>query len=217
MLSQAQIIERAREFVYQTLSGEGSGHDWWHIERVARMAVNLAEKEGADVFICELAALLHDMVDDKLTKNEAEALQNVKDWLTEHDVPSSDSAHIMDIITKMSFKGGNQTDKVSTLEGYVVQDADRLDAMGAIGIARVMCYSGHVNRPIHDPSMTPRDNLTFKEYRSSKDTAIMHFYEKLLTLKERMNTDSARALAQERHDFLLLYLEQFYAEWEGKR
>lgn len=130
MLSQAQIIERARDFVYQALSGEGSGHDWWHIERVARMAVTLAEKEGADVFICELAALLHDMVDDKLTDNEAEALQNVKDWMMTNGVSSSDRAHIIDIITKMSFKGGNQTDKVSTLEGYVVQDADRLDAMG---------------------------------------------------------------------------------------
>lgn len=130
MLSQAQIIERARDFVYQALSGEGSGHDWWHIERVARMAVTLAEKEGADVFICELAALLHDMVDDKLTDNEAEALQNVKDWMMTNGVSSSDRAHIIDIITKMSFKGCNQTDKVSTLEGYVVQDADRLDAMG---------------------------------------------------------------------------------------
>lgn len=117
----------------------------------------------------------------------------------------------------MSFKGGNQTAQVSTLEGKIVQDADRLDAMGALGIARVMCYSGHVGRPIHDPNMRPRENLTLEEYRKGNDTAIMHFYEKLLKLKDTMNTDYAIKLAKGRHAFLEMYLEEFYQEWEAKK
>lgn len=217
MTNKQAILEKARAYVFQELNGEASGHDWWHIHRVTNLARTIAQKEGADLFICELAALLHDLADGKLNETEAIGLQKVQTWLAINGLETQDQDHIMDIIEHLSFKGGNQTQTVSTLEGQVVQDADRLDALGAIGIARTMAYSGHTGRPIHDPAMHPREQLTLEEYRSGQDTAIMHFYEKLLKLKDRMNTTTAKELAQERHQFLETYLEQFYAEWEAER
>lgn len=212
-----QILIDAESFVREALEAESSGHDWWHIERVRKNAKKIAEMENADTYIVELAALLHDIADGKLNATEEEGVARVVEWLDNNDVSLEDKNHVLDIVTKMSFKGGNQSENVSTLEGRIVQDADRLDAMGAMGIARVMVYSGHVGRPVHDPEMKPRENLSLEEYRSGKDTAIMHFYEKLLKVKDTMNTDYARTMAEGRHKYLENYLEQFYAEWDARR
>ena len=214
---QAKILQEARDFVYAELKDEMSGHDWWHIVRVTNNAVEIATQEQADVFICELAALLHDIADGKLNENEEVGLQKVEQWLQNHQASDAEIAHVLDIISTMSFKGGHQQKNVSTLEGKIVQDADRLDAIGAIGIARAMAYSGHIGRPIHDPDLQPRENMTLEEYRAGKSSAIMHFYEKLLKLKDLMNTDYAKQLAIGRHHFLEEYLEQFYVEWDAKK
>ena len=214
---QAKILQEARDFVYAELKDETSGHDWWHIVRVTNNAVEIAKQEQADVFICELAALLHDIADGKLNENEGVGLQKVKQWLQNHQASDEETAHVLEIIATMSFKGGHQQKNVSTLEGKIVQDADRLDAIGAIGIARAMAYSGYTGRPIHDPALRPREDMTVEEYRSNQGTAILHFYEKLLKLKDLMNTDYAKQLAIGRHHFLEEYLEQFYAEWDAKK
>ncbi|OFP43982.1 phosphohydrolase [Streptococcus sp. HMSC066E07] len=214
---QAKILQEARDFVYAELKDETSGHDWWHIVRVTNNAVEIAKQEQADVFICELAALLHDIADGKLNENEGVGLQKVKQWLQNHQASDEETAHVLEIIATMSFKGGHQQKNVSTLEGKIVQDADRLDAIGAIGIARTMAYSGHIGRPIHDPDLQPRENMTLEEYRTGKSSAIMHFYEKLLKLKDMMNTAAAQKMAESRHRFLEEYLDQFYAEWNAKK
>jgi uncharacterized protein len=160
--------------VREKLAADSSGHDWWHIYRVVQNAKTIAREENADPFVCELAALLHDMADEKLNADEAAAMRELERWL-EARVEPEISAHVLEIIATMSFKGGMRP-PMRTLEGKVVQDADRLDAIGAVGIARVFAYSGWKARPIHDPSMAPRENMTAEEYRNGKDTAINHFY-----------------------------------------
>ncbi|MFD0845202.1 HD domain-containing protein [Streptococcus saliviloxodontae] len=200
--------------VRTVLGSEASGHDWWHIYRVRRLAVTIAKQEGADLFICQAAALLHDMIDDKLFVDPRAEKVKLETFLADLGLAQADIDWIMAIIETISFKGGRGVIPAS-LEGRVVQDADRLDAIGAIGIARTMAYSGNKNRLIHDPSMTAREHLTLEDYRSGQDTAIMHFYEKLLKLKDLMNTDYAKKLAQNRHDYMLAFLDEFYAEWEG--
>ncbi|KXT83334.1 HD domain protein [Streptococcus sp. DD11] len=212
-----RILQAARDFVRQELKDDSSGHDWWHIVRVANNAVAIAEKEGADLFICELAALLHDIADGKLNESEEAGLQKVEQWLILHEVSEIDRNHIVDIISKLSFKGGQTREDMPSLEGKIVQDADRLDAIGAIGIARAMVYSGHTGRPIHDPDLQPREMMTLEEYRNGKSSAIMHFYEKLLKLKDTMHTSAAKELAEGRHQFLEVYLNEFYDEWEARK
>ncbi|ANE47640.1 phosphohydrolase [Paenibacillus swuensis] len=210
------ILSNAREWVIAKLGEDSSGHDAWHTFRVANTALRIALEEGADSYICELAALLHDMADEKLVPDVAEAEAEMIRWMHNEGVDSDAVDHVMEIIRTMSFKGGNRP-AVRTLEGRVVQDADRLDAIGAIGIARVFAYTGWKGSPLHDPNLTPRDEMTPEEYRNGKDTAINHFYEKLLRLKALMNTNYGLQLAGERHAFMEQYLEQFYEEWEGKR
>lgn len=205
------------QHVKQLLAADTTGHDWWHIHRVRKLTLTLAKEEQADLFICEMAALLHDTVDDKLVADEKIAKTELLDWLFEQQLEENVVQQIMQIIADMSFKGGSNADKVLTLEGKVVQDADRIDALGAIGIARTMVYSGSKGRPMHLPNAQPRLNMTLAEYRNGEDTAIMHFYEKLLTLKDTMNTLTGKKLAEQRHLFLETYLEQFYAEWAGER
>ncbi|MFD0673211.1 HD domain-containing protein [Cohnella sp. GCM10027633] len=214
--SDNNILEAARYWVREKLERENSGHDWWHIDRVVRTARTIATAEGANAFVCELAALLHDMADEKLNDDPAAAQQELERWLAGSGVSEEDAAHIVEIIDTMSFKGGSRP-PMRTTEGRVVQDADRLDAIGAVGISRVFAYSGAKSRPIHDPDVAPRGSMTEEEYRSGRDTAINHFYEKLLKLKDLMNTDAGMALAAERHRFMETYLEQFYAEWDGRR
>ena len=209
------IINDTMRMVREKLLNEGSGHDWYHIERVWKMAVTLAEEEQANRFVVELAALLHDLIDDKLVSNKEDAIQEVMYWLDGVGVSSKDSEKVLEIIDSISFKGGN-TRKLETIEAQVVQDADRLDAIGAIGIARCFTYAGSVGHPLFDPELSVREDMTEKEYRKGKTSAVHHFYEKLLKLKDLMNTDAARRIAEERHAFMEEYLTQFFNEWEGK-
>ncbi len=209
------IINDTKRMVREKLLNEGSGHDWYHIERVWKMAVTLAEEEQANRFVVELAALLHDLIDDKLVSNKEDAIQEVMYWLDGVGVSSKDSEKVLEIIDSISFKGGN-TRKLETKEAQVVQDADRLDAIGAIGIARCFAYAGSVGHPLFDPELSVREDMTEKEYRKGKTSAVHHFYEKLLKLKDLMNTDAARRIAEERHAFMEEYLTQFFNEWEGK-
>lgn len=216
-MKEENILLEVATYVEQKLSGEGSGHDWWHIVRVRNMAKNLALAEGGDSFICQLAALVHDLVDDKLVADEGLALTEVRDLLTRLGVRSDQTDQVLAIIQAISYKGGSQNHLDLTLEGQIVQDADRLDAMGAIGVARTMAYSGYHGRVIHDPEVAARQNMTLEQYRSHQGTAITHFYEKLLLLKDLMNTKTAQELAKRRHAFMEAYLEQFFAEWDGQR
>lgn len=214
-MKQEEILKAAEEFARMELEKDNSGHDWWHIYRVTQSTKTIALEEGANSFICELAALLHDIADEKITGNEQEGLLKVKEWLIHHEVQEHDVNHVMEIISAMSFKGGGRP-PMRTLEGKVVQDADRLDAIGAVGIARVFAYSGAKDRLIHDPENSPRENMTAEEYRKGNSTGINHFYEKLLKLKDMMNTSYAKRLAEQRHEFMENYLNQFYLEWDGK-
>jgi len=211
---QTIILTAAESYVREELKHDSSGHDWTHIQRVTRLARTIAAEEKADRFRCELAALLHDIADAKLNESEASGLAKVRRWLVEHHVPEEDAESVMEIISTMSYKGGHSP-AMRTIEGKVVQDADRLDAIGAIGIARVFAYSGAKGRIFHDPDVKPRTTMTEAEYRNGRDTAINHFYEKLLKLKDLMNTDYGKKLAERRHQVMLDYLDQFYAEWEG--
>ena len=216
-MKEEKILQEVATYVERKLSGEGSGHDWWHIVRVRKLAEKLALAEGGDSFICQLAALVHDLVDDKLVADEGLALAEVRDLLTRVGVAANQTDQVLTIIQAISYKGGNQNHLVLSLEGQIVQDADRLDAMGAIGVARTMAYSGHHQRIIHDPEVAVRQNMTLDQYRSHQGTAITHFYEKLLLLKDLMNTKTAQELAKGRHAFLEAYLDQFFAEWDGQR
>lgn len=213
--SKETILAAAEIYVKERLEGETTGHDWWHIKRVADSARSIAEAEQADTFVCVLAALLHDLADEKVCGSEAEGLAAISRWMDGNGVSPEDRDHVAEIVSTMSFKGGGRP-PVRTLEGRVVQDADRLDAIGAMGIARVFVYSGAKGRPVHDPSVAPRENMTVEEYRSGRDTAVNHFYEKLLKLKDLMNTETGRRRAEGRHRFMEQYLEQFYGEWDGR-
>ncbi|MDH6426387.1 HD domain-containing protein [Paenibacillus sp. FSL R7-0048] len=216
-MNQPLIIARAEEFVKEQLGQDTTGHDWWHTHRVRSTACEIAEIERADVFICTMAALLHDVADEKLNPSKEAGLLKVHTWLTANLTEEEQIRHIMLIVETMSFSGGGG-EPMQTLEGQVVQDADRLDALGAIGIARTFIFSGAKGRPAYDPEVSPREESLQKEYRDySKGTAVNHFYEKLLKLKFLMNTAYGRKLAEERHDFMLNFLDQFYKEWNQGR
>ncbi|KEO80339.1 MULTISPECIES: HD domain-containing protein [Paenibacillus] len=204
----ADIIQKAEPFVQQQLEHDHSGHDWWHIDRVRKLSLKIAAKEGADSFICELAALLHDVADEKLNDSKQAGLDKVEQWLLLHVSDLDIIAHVMTIIATMSYNGG-QNPPMETLEGQVVQDADRLDALGAIGIARTFMYAGSKGSMMHHPDK----DFSQHEYRAAGKSAIYHFYEKLLKLQDLMNTTYARELAEVRHQWMELYLEQFYREW----
>jgi uncharacterized protein len=213
-MNKQTIVADTIDMVKEKLNNEGSGHDWYHIERVWKMASKLAAKEQAKSYIVELAALLHDLIDDKLVSSKDEAVREVEYWLEGAGVSSSDSERIMDIIQTISFKGGNGR-KLTTLEAQIVQDADRLDAIGAIGIARCFTYAGSKGDVIFNPELSVRESMTEKEYREGPSSAVHHFYEKLLKLKDLMNTETAKQIAEERHAFMEDFLIQFFNEWEG--
>ena len=196
------IIEKAIEFARSVFAGDSGGHDFDHTMRVNRLAMRLAKAEGADLEIVSLAALLHDVDDRKLSPKTCENLGNARNFLHSHGVTADAAERILHIISQVSFSGGKVPD---TLEGKCVQDADRLDAMGAIGIARTFAYGGSKGRRIYDPA------------GEDQTTSVQHFYDKLLLLKDRMNTQTGRNLAQDRDAYLRSFLEEFYAEWDGLR
>ena len=209
------ILTRAAAFVRQELSNDSSGHDWWHIHRVVNLARVIAREEGADPFVCELAALLHDIADYKIAGDEATGLRHVHDWLDAEGVEAAATGHVMEIIATMSFGGGHRP-PMTTLEGRVVQDADRLDAIGAIGIGRAFAFGGSRGRALYDPDEGPQQYASKEAYQASGSSTINHFYEKLLLLKDRMNTSYARRLAEQRHRFMKAFLDEFAREWSGE-
>ena len=189
-------------------------HDWFHIERVWNMAKLIAKAEGADLFVVEMAALLHDIDDFKFNSHET-AVKSAA-WLQSLGVDSGTAEKIIHIVENISFKGSAEQNKIQTLEGKVVQDADRLDAIGAFGIARAFTYAGYKNIPIFNPSVEARENMNFEQYKRTEGSAINHFHEKLLLLKDRMNTKTGRLMAEERHNFMEIYLRQFFKEAKGE-
>lgn len=217
MMEKAEIIRKTEDHVRQLLSGESTGHDWWHIQRVWKNAIHIGEEERADMFVVELAALLHDVADWKFHGGDEKAGSRVaREWLVSLGVDEITTAHVCGIVDDISFKGAGVRTAMKTNEGMVVQDADRLDALGAIGIARAFAYGGHKGREIYNPDIPPILHKSFQEYKSANGTTINHFREKLVLLKDLMNTRTGRAMAEERHNYLLNFLEQFQLEWEGK-
>ncbi|HZC05681.1 MAG TPA: HD domain-containing protein [Ktedonobacterales bacterium] len=212
---QRELLAEAEVFAREALAHDSSGHDWSHVERVRRVARTIAGAEGADGFICELAALLHDVADYKIAGDEATGLARVRGWLEARQCDPATLERVMEIIATMSFAGGGRP-TIATLEGQIVQDADRLDAMGAVGVARAFAYGGAKGRAMYDPALAPREHMSVEEYRTQPAPTINHFYEKLLLLKDRLNTDYARQMAERRHQFMLAFLDQFYAEWDGR-
>ncbi len=218
-LPHEEVIAKTRQYVKETLSGDATGHDWWHIERVTNTALALAKDEGADPYLTELAALLHDIADWKFNEgDESVGPDKARIWLEKLGVETQIVDEAEFVVRHISFKGATNKTPMRTLEGQVVQDADRLDALGAIGIARAFAFGGSRNRPMYDPAVGPQKHSDFAAYRATLDnsTTINHFYEKLLLIKDRMNTPSGRKLAEKRHKFIELYLEEFFAEWDGR-
>ena len=213
-MNQESIIQRSIEFVKETLSSAEGGHDWWHVYRVWNTAMFIADHEHADRYIVQLGALFHDIADSKFHHgDESIGPEIAKKFLSSLDVDPITIDHVVKIIENISFKGGNTPRKFSSAELDIVQDADRLDAMGAIGIARAFNYGGHQHREIYNPEIPPVMNMTSEDYKKSSAPTINHFYEKLLLLKDLMNTKTGKELAGERHAFMELYLVNFFREW----
>ncbi|TPN83961.1 HD domain-containing protein [Aquimarina algicola] len=212
-----QIIAYTIDFVKDTLKGAEGGHDWFHIYRVYKNAQLISENEEVDTLVVSLGALLHDIADSKFHNgDETVGPRIAQEFLKQLDLENTIIDHVVKIIENISFKGGNVAQEFTSPELDVVQDADRLDAIGAVGIARCFNYGGFKNRALYDPEIKPNLSMTKEEYKKSTSPTINHFYEKLLLLKDRMNTKTGKALAIERHEFMRQFLEQFYKEWEGK-
>ena len=208
------IIKTTVEFVKKELEGAEAGHDWFHIERVWKLAEHIGEKENANTQVVALAALLHDIADPKFHNgNETLALEISERFLAENNVDADVIKQVLYIIQNISFKNRGEAPSKPNLELQVVQDADRLDAIGAIGIARVFQFGGFKNNVIYDPAIQPKLNMTKEEYKKSNGTTINHFYEKLLLLKDLLNTKTAKGIAEHRHQFMLQFLDEFYKEW----
>ncbi len=212
------IINRTIDFVKHTLKDAEGGHDWFHIQRVFNNAKLIVKTESADDLIVSLSALLHDIADSKFHDgDETIGPKIATEFLMSQNIDSIVIEHVVQIIKNISFKGGNIDRSFSSKELDIVQDADRLDAIGAIGIARCFNYGGFKNREIFNPKIRPKLNMTKEEYKNSNTPSINHFYEKLLLLKDKMNTATGKRVAIERHKFMEKYLDQFYAEWDGKK
>ena len=210
------IVVQTADFMKSELTGEGSGHDWWHVYRVWKNAIQIAKHEEVDLFVVELAALLHDIADWKFNDgNEDIGPQLAREWLESLNVEETEIANVCQIIQDISFKGSGVVTNMKTPEGKIVQDADRLDAMGAIGIGRAFAYGGSKGREMYNPDLKPEKHNSFEQYKKSQGSSINHFYEKLLLLKELMNTDTAKKIAEKRHAVMLNYLNDFFQEWEG--
>ena len=210
------VLENVENFVKQQLETAEGGHDWFHIERVYKNAILIAKEASCNIEVVQLAALLHDIADSKFHNgDETIGPKIARDFLTKENVAEETIHHVVNIIENISFKGGNFKKDFHSKELEIVQDADRLDAIGAIGIARTFNYGGFKNRAIYHPEILPNLSMSKEEYKKSTAPTINHFYEKLLLLKDKMNTQTGKKLAQKRHDFMELYLEQFYGEWNG--
>jgi uncharacterized protein len=215
----SDYIIKTAQFVRNKLEGEGSGHDWWHIQRVWNTAKNITSEipEQVDELVVELAALLHDIADHKFHNGDHTIGPKVaRDWLETLKVEDHIIEHVCEIIQDLSFKGSGVPTPMRTIEGEIVQDADRLDAIGAIGIARAFAYGGFKSRELYNPEISPADHKSFEDYKNDKGHTINHFYEKLFLLKDRMNTSVAKRIATERHLFMEQYVDRFLKEWEGK-
>jgi uncharacterized protein len=215
-MTQNDIIQKTAEYIKQEFGDDSSGHDWWHIYRVWKNAITICKQEKADIFVVELAALLHDLDDWKFNETEDETPHRAKAWMQQCGVSPSVVEQVCEIIMHISFKGASVENKMKSLEGFIVQDADRLDAIGAIGIGRAFAYGGYKNRPMYDPETSNQMHASFEEYKNSKSATINHFYEKLLLLKDMMNTSTAKKIAEQRHEVMLNFLDQFMNEWEGR-
>ncbi len=217
-MNEQHIIDNTIHFVKETLKGAEGGHDWFHIERVFNNANLIANGEKANTFIVALGALLHDIADSKFNDgDETIGPKKATEFLLLQNVDSTVIEHVVQIIKNISFKGGNVQRTFSSIELDIVQDADRLDAIGAIGIARCFNYGGFKNREIYNPAIKPDLNMSKEAYKNSTAPSINHFYEKLLLLKDKMNTKTGKKIAAERHQFMERYLTQFYDEWNGKK
>jgi uncharacterized protein len=214
-MNKQEILQKTQEFVKQTLEGEGTGHDWWHIYRVWKNALHIGKNEEVDLFVVQLGALLHDIADYKFHDGDDSIGPKVaREWLESQNVEEQIISHVCEIIKSTSFKGSGVDSSAKTKEAMVVQDADRLDAMGAIGVARTFAYGGHKNREIYNPNIKPEKHTSFEHYKNNTSPTINHFYEKLLLLKGRMHTETAKIIAIERHQFMEQFLERFYKEWD---
>ncbi|WP_299525555.1 HD domain-containing protein [uncultured Lutibacter sp.] len=217
-MEKQQIISNTEAFVKSSLEHAEGGHDWFHILRVWNNAKLISKHENVNIFIVELGALLHDIADSKFHNGDETIGPKVaREFLESQLVEESVIIHIEKIISHISYKGGNFEQKFTSPELEVVQDADRLDAIGAVGIARCFNYGGFKNRPLYNPEIAPKLNQTKDEYKNSKAPTINHFYEKLLLLKDRMNTKSGKKIAEERHQYMEIFLQQFYNEWDGEK
>lgn len=211
------IIDNTILFVKQQLENAEGGHDWFHIERVYKNALLIAEGEDCDLTVVKLGALLHDIADSKFHGgDETVGPKTARAFLESQNVSEDIILHVIAIIENISFKGGNFEKKFNSKELEIVQDADRLDAIGAIGIARTFNYGGFKNRPLYNPNIQPNMNMNKEEYKNSESPTLNHFYEKLLLLKDKMNTETGKEIAQKRHNFMVSFLSQFYAEWDGQ-
>jgi uncharacterized protein len=216
MLTKEEQITKTIAFVKEQLIHAEGGHDWFHIERVYKNALLISKTERVDELIVSLGALLHDIADSKFHNgDETIGPKIAREFLFKLNVDSIVIEHVINIIENISFKGGNETQKFKSPELDVVQDADRLDAIGAIGIARCFNYGGFKNRQLYNPDIQPNLNMSIEEYKSSKAPTINHFYEKLLLLKDKMNTKTGKKIALERHLYMETFLKQFYKEWNG--
>lgn len=212
------IIDKTILFVKEQLKNAEGGHDWFHIERVYKNALLISSSEICNIEVVKLGALLHDIADSKFHNGDETVGPKVaRTFLENENVAEETIIHVVQIIENISFKGGNFEKKFSSKELEIVQDADRLDALGAIGIARTFNYGGFKNRSIYDPNIVPKFNMSKEEYKNSEAPTINHFYEKLLLLKEKMNTQSGKKIAEDRHIYMENFLSQFYAEWEGEK
>lgn len=215
-MTENELIKQIEHHVKQEFCGEATGHDWYHIDRVRNNAMNIQLKEGGDKEVIELAALLHDISDYKFNGgDEKKGGQLAKELILQYKGTEELANQLQIIVDSISFKGAMVADTTTSIEAKIVQDADRLDAIGAIGIARTFAYGGHVGNPIYDPELAPKLHSSFEEYKSAKSTTINHFYEKLLLLESKMHTLTAKEVAKDRITYMNQFLEQFYKEWNS--
>ncbi|MDA6070890.1 HD domain-containing protein [Flavobacterium sp. AC] len=215
-MSNSDLINKTIAFVKEKLNDAEGGHDWFHIERVYKNALLIAKDTDCDLLVVQLGALLHDIADSKFHNgDETIGPKTARLFLESESVSTPIIQHVVNIIENISYKGGNFEKKFASVELDIVQDADRLDAIGAIGVARAFNYGGFKNRALYNPEIAPVTNMTKEEYKKNNAPTINHFYEKLLLLKDKMNTETGKQIAAERHRFMELFLAQFYAEWEG--